>query len=241
MKLKLIATLILTVGTFALGGMFEEGDWQVAFNNKVTHGKLEVATPTGRIDILTDTHVIEVDHARNYRAGIKQALQYAGATRKKPGLAIVMDGTQDTLQAVEAAKKLCQESDVSFWLINEYVSVNELAELKPQKAMATRQQTPSAPQSETNQTTRIPTNASVTVTDPADQKPQQTLAAQSQSSPTSQIETTPAPKTQTYEQGYWLNSATDVRHNRSCRWFGNTTTGKPCGPDQGRACKECGG
>lgn len=128
MKLKLIAVLLLASLRFAVGGMFEESDWQVAFNSKVTHGKLEVETPTGRIDILTDTHAIEVDHARNYRAGIKQALQYAGATGKKPGLALIMDGTQDTFQAVEAAKKLCAESNVDFWLINEYVSVNDLAD-----------------------------------------------------------------------------------------------------------------
>lgn len=200
MKLELIVTLVLMATRFALGGMFEESDWQVAFNTKVTHGKLEVETPTGRIDILTDTHVIEVDHARNYRAGIKQALQYAGATKKKPGLALIMDGTQDTFQAVEAAKKLCAESDVAFWLINEYVSVNDLAEQKPAKAMAPQTQTTPAPQ----------------------------------------IENKPA-QTQNVEQVYWLNTKSGVRHNRSCRWFGNTTNGKPCGPNEGRACKQCGG
>ena len=87
MKLKLIAALVLMATRFALGGMFEESDWQVAFNNKVTHGKLEVEIATGRIDILTETHAIEVDHARNYRAAIKQALQYAAETRKAPGVA----------------------------------------------------------------------------------------------------------------------------------------------------------
>lgn len=144
--------------------------------------------------------MIEVDHARNYRAGIKQALQYAGATKKKPGLALIMDGTQDTFQAVEAAKKLCAESDVAFWLINEYVSVNDLAEQKPAKAMAPQAQTTPAPK----------------------------------------IERKPA-QTQNVEQGYWLNTKSGVRHNRSCRWFGNTTNGKPCGPNEGRACKQCGG
>ncbi len=200
MKFKLILFLLCVMGSFAFGGMFEESDWQVAFNNKVTHGKLEVETPTGRIDILTDTHVIEVDHARNYRAGIKQALQYAGATKKKPGLALVMDGNQDTLQAVDAAKKLCAESDVTFWLINEYVSVNDLAEQKPEK----------------------------------------TTSEQSPAVPVPQVEEKPAQK-QNVEQGYWLNSESGVRHNRSCRWFGNTSNGRPCRKDEGRACKQCGG
>jgi len=200
MKLRLIAVLVLAVAPFAVGGMFEESDWQVAFNNKVTHGKLEVETPTGRIDILTDTHVIEVDHARNYRAGIKQALQYAGATGKKPGLALIMDGTQDTFQAVEAAKKLCEESNVAFWLINEYVSVNDLADQKPKPRAATTQQ----------------------------------------ATPPPQVQEKPA-QVQNVEKQYWLNTKSGVRHNRSCRWFGNTTNGRPCGPDEGRACKQCGG
>lgn len=178
---------------------FTESDWQIVFNNKVTHGKLEVETPTGRIDILTDTHVIEVDHARNYRAAIKQALQYAGATKKKAGIALIMDGTQDTFQAVEAAKKLCEESDVTFWLINEYVSVNDLV----------------------------------------DQKPQTKTAPPPQSAPQQQYQQ--SQQTQTIEQGYWLNTKSGVRHNRRCRWYGNTINGRPCGPNEGRACKQCGG
>ncbi|MBI2442253.1 MAG: hypothetical protein HYV35_12900 [Lentisphaerae bacterium] len=199
MKLKAIMIFVLIATRCALGGMFEESDWQVAFNAKVTHGKLEAETPTGRIDILTDTHAIEVEHARNYRAGIKQALQYAGATKKKPGLALIMDGVQDTLQAVEAAKKLCAESDVAFWLVNEHVSVNDLAEQKPAR-LTSEPTTTNAPQLE--------------------KKPDQA---------------------QNIEQGYWLNTKSSVRHNRSCRWFGNTVNGRPCGQDEGRACKQCGG
>lgn len=200
MNIKLIATLVIMASRFALGGMFDESDWQVAFNDKVTRGKLEVETPTGRIDILTDTHVIEVDYARNYRAGIKQALQYAGATKMKPGLALILDGTQDTIQAVDAARKLCAESGVEFWLINEYVSVNHLAKQKPANEMTPQTQPP----------------------------------------PSTQIENKP-PQTPIAEQGYWLNTERGVRHNRSCKWFGNTINGRPCGPKEGRPCNQCGG
>jgi hypothetical protein len=176
---------------------FTESDWQVAFNNKVTHGKLEVETPTGRIDILTETHAIEVDHARNYRAVVKQALQYGAATKKRPGVALVMDGSLDTFQAVEAGKKLCEQSDVDFWLINEFVSVNDLAGQKPAGAPP----------------------------------PAQSKIQQSQ----------PATQVQTSEQGFWLNVNSGVRHNKSCRWYGNTTNGRPCGRDEGRPCGTCGG
>ena len=164
---------LLAITSIVQAAQFTESDWQVAFNNKVTHGKLEVEIATGRIDILTDTNAIEVDYARNYRAAIKQALQYAAETKKTPGIALIMDGVQDTRQAAQAGKKLAEKAGVTFWLINDYVSESNL--------------------------------------------------------------------TRTVEQHYWLNTKSDVRHNRNCRWFGNTTNGRPCGPDEGRACKQCGG
>lgn len=176
---------------------FTESDWQVAFNSKVTHGKLEVEIPTGRIDILTDTHAIEVDHARNYRAAVKQALQYGAATKKRPGVALVMDGSLDTFQAVEAGKKLCEQSDVDFWLINEFVSVNDLVSQKPAEAPP----------------------------------PAQSTIQRSQ----------PSLQVQTAEQVFWLNIKSEVRHNKNCRWYGNTTNGRPCGRDEGRPCGTCGG
>jgi endonuclease YncB( thermonuclease family) len=40
---------------------------------------------------------------------------------------------------------------------------------------------------------------------------------------------------------YWLNSNSNVRHNRGCRWFENTKQGRRCGPNEGRACGQCGG
>lgn len=40
---------------------------------------------------------------------------------------------------------------------------------------------------------------------------------------------------------YWLNSNSGVRHNRGCRWFENTKEGRRCGPNEGKACGQCGG
>lgn len=40
---------------------------------------------------------------------------------------------------------------------------------------------------------------------------------------------------------YWLNTASNVRHNSSCRYFQNTKKGRACGPNDGRACGICGG
>lgn len=45
----------------------------------------------------------------------------------------------------------------------------------------------------------------------------------------------------TLPAAYWLNTSSNVRHHRSCRYFENTKNGRNCGPDEGRACKICGG
>jgi hypothetical protein len=42
------------------------------------------------------------------------------------------------------------------------------------------------------------------------------------------------------EQTHWLTLSSGVRHNSTCRWFKNSK-GRMCGPDEGRACKVCGG
>jgi hypothetical protein len=214
---------LLTVCLFAIAGtaraaQFTESDWQVAFNNKVTHGKLEVRIATGRIDILTETHAIEVDYARNYRAAVKQALQYAGETKRKPGVALIVDGVKDPLQAVDAARGLCEKAGVTFWLINEYVSVNDLADQKPKTVSPARPLPGSPPE-------RLADQKPKTVS-----PPNVTQSQEDQSKPQTQV-----------EQAYWLNTKSGVRHNRSCRWFGNTNKGRRCGPNEGRPCKQCGG
>src|SRR5664280_931320 len=40
--------------------------------------------------------------------------------------------------------------------------------------------------------------------------------------------------------GYWLTISSGVRHNSSCRYYMNSK-GRQCGPNEGRACKICGG
>ncbi len=40
---------------------------------------------------------------------------------------------------------------------------------------------------------------------------------------------------------HWLNTSGNKRHNRTCRYFGNTKRGKYCGPNEGSACGTCGG
>ena len=39
---------------------------------------------------------------------------------------------------------------------------------------------------------------------------------------------------------HWLTTSSGVRHNSRCRYYQNSK-GRPCGPQEGRACKTCGG
>lgn len=40
---------------------------------------------------------------------------------------------------------------------------------------------------------------------------------------------------------YWINSKTMKRHNKSCRWYGNTKSGYYTDKKVGSACGICGG
>ena len=41
-------------------------------------------------------------------------------------------------------------------------------------------------------------------------------------------------------KSYWLTSSTNVRHNNNCRYY-QKSKGRPCGPNDGKPCKICGG
>lgn len=43
------------------------------------------------------------------------------------------------------------------------------------------------------------------------------------------------------DKQFWLNTDSNVRHNRNCKHFGSTKIGRYCGPNDGKACRTCGG
>ncbi len=51
-------------------------------------GATEVRTSVGRADVATAAEVVEVDELHHWKEGMGQALAYAGATGKKPVLAL---------------------------------------------------------------------------------------------------------------------------------------------------------
>jgi len=58
--------------------------------------ELEYYLPDGRrVDILTDTYAYECDFSYKYTEGVTQALAYALATNRSPGLMLLMKGSDD--------------------------------------------------------------------------------------------------------------------------------------------------
>lgn len=43
------------------------------------------------------------------------------------------------------------------------------------------------------------------------------------------------------ETSHWMNQKSKIRHNKKCRYYGKGKNGKPCGPNDGKPCKVCGG
>ena len=54
------------------------------------------------------------------------------------------------------------------------------------------------------------------------------------------VDSPPTAETPVEDTGYWLATGSKVRHNRRCRNY-RKVKGRPCGPNDGRPCKTCGG
>src|SRR5262245_41863840 len=66
-----------------------EAAWISAFAEEV-RGRPEVAVEHGRADVVTAEFAFEVDWLDKWHEGIGQALHYASATEKRPGLALIL-------------------------------------------------------------------------------------------------------------------------------------------------------
>lgn len=65
------------------------------------NGKTEVRVPDGRVDIVTDTHAIEVEFSAKWKNAIGQSLWYSLQTQKKAGIVIILkDPMKDAPDAI---------------------------------------------------------------------------------------------------------------------------------------------
>jgi len=79
---------------------------------KALQGKMEAPVENGRVDVLTDTYVIEVEFAAKWKQALGQSLWYALQTGKTPGIVLIVEdekrdrGQVIRLGAVIEANKL---------------------------------------------------------------------------------------------------------------------------------------
>lgn len=64
------------------------------------------------MDCLTETTAWEVDWASKWYQGVGQALHYAGQTGKRPGLCLIVDGSEKEARYVERARKVLRDTCV---------------------------------------------------------------------------------------------------------------------------------
>lgn len=80
-----------------------EAYWAQALSEHLG-GRNEYSVKHGRVDILTDSHAIEVDWLHKFHLGIGQALYYSMETGKPPGLAVIIRPERMPLSRLDASK-----------------------------------------------------------------------------------------------------------------------------------------
>jgi len=92
--LLMIALILFSVSAFSQTRQNEKY-YQLAFAD-IVDGKTEVVlSDRTRVDVVTDTHVFEVDFAEKWAESIGQALHYEGMTGKQAGVLLVMKGYEE--------------------------------------------------------------------------------------------------------------------------------------------------
>ena len=61
----------------------------------IMEGNSEIGVVSGRIDILTKDHAIEIDFANKWKESIGQALWYSLKTNRKPGIVLILRSPSD--------------------------------------------------------------------------------------------------------------------------------------------------
>ncbi len=120
--LSLLLLLIFACAAPQQQTLRTEKDYQIAFNDAYFHGraKMEVPVKYGRIDLLTDEYVVEVDRLEKFHEAIGQALHYARETGKKPAIAIFMEEQRDEdKEKLKYVIRLCGYYKIKVWFINE--------------------------------------------------------------------------------------------------------------------------
>ena len=94
-----------------------ESEWISALSS-VLQGESEVITDHGRIDVMTDRFVIEVDRLAKWHESIGQASHYAETTKKIPVSALIQSTmTEKDLSKLELIEQTCLSQRIKLILL----------------------------------------------------------------------------------------------------------------------------
>lgn len=107
--------LLLPVIRVAVDPDAHESDWSEALA-AVLHGRTEVVTDYGRVDVLTDRFAIEVERIAKWHESIGQASHYSETTKKKPVVALILLPT-DKIDKLELIEDTCNSKGIKLVLL----------------------------------------------------------------------------------------------------------------------------
>lgn len=81
-------------------------------------GKMEVHVPDGRVDVVTETHAIEVEFSSKWKNSLGQALWYALQTGKQAGIVLILEDEQrDSPDAIRLGSVIeTSKLPIKLWL-----------------------------------------------------------------------------------------------------------------------------
>ncbi len=113
MKMLLMLLLVLPV---CAGPSHPERWYQVRVAASLG-GKMEVPVANGRVDVLTESHAIEVEFASKWKQSIGQALWYSLQTGKTAGVVLIIEKPErDALHAIRLESVIAdQKLPIRVW------------------------------------------------------------------------------------------------------------------------------
>lgn len=124
----LIMLVLFSVSTFSQTKQ-KEKYYQEAFADLMDGKTRVLLNDRTRVDVLTDTHAIEVDFADEWAESIGQALHYEGMTGKQAGVLLVMKGYQGD-ESLDKLMGVAAKHGIDVWVWDYLDNTCKKVELK---------------------------------------------------------------------------------------------------------------
>ena len=118
MKKLILISLFIFVPLFVLSQTRQsEKYYQTEFAKKIDGSPEVYLTDRTRVDVMTDTHVFEVDFAEKWAESVGQSLHYEEMTKKQAAVLLVMEGTKDERFLIRLMR-IASKHGIEVWVWN---------------------------------------------------------------------------------------------------------------------------